>query len=525
MELTIGLAFLAGIVSFLSPCVLPLVPAYVGYMGGRMTNMVAAAQTIPGSAPGAQRPARMRFGTAVHGVFFVAGFTLVFVAIGLLSTAFIQQVGGANISLVTSIIGRIGGVIIIFFGLHFMGVMPSVFAKLRAHHDTWLDNVLASVIVALVGGAILAWGFTGTLTLWNTPLWDTVIGIPIVATTLLASFWLWLLRGGAFTRPGAFWIATLNRLEAALYGDTRQQMAASGNQGYFSSGLMGIVFAAGWTPCIGPVYGAVLTLAASGGDVGEAGVMLTAYSLGLGMPFLLTALMLDSAQGVLRRLQRHMRTIELVSGSFLIAIGLSIASGQLQDLSAQFAGDFAEFSVNLEESVISFVQGDDAAEIEDADETPDTTTGGYDLSALEVGLDVGNLAPDFSTVTDTGEPIALSDLRGQVVLLNFWATWCGPCRLEMPALQQQFEARGGKDFTILAVDNGEPVEDIIAFREEFGLTFLLAVDEKAAILDLYGIFSMPSTFVLDKNGVIVARHFGPLVVSQIEQFIDNAASF
>jgi hypothetical protein len=123
---------------------------------------------------------------------------------------------------------------------------------------------------------------------------------------------------------------------------------------------MGVVFSAGWTPCIGPVYGGILTLAWNGGDVGQAGGLLAAYSLGLGVPFLLTALALDRAQVVLRQLQRHMHKIELASGAFLIAIGVLVASGSLQSLSAQFAvGEFALAATNLENQVLTVITGQD----------------------------------------------------------------------------------------------------------------------------------------------------------------------
>src|SRR5690349_9965435 len=98
-------------------------------MGGRVTNVVAAQVAVSGGTQKvALRPTMStRFTTFLHGIAFVAGFAFVFVMIGLLSTAFLQEVGGRNINLVTDIIGRLGGVLIIFFGLHFMGVMPSVF--------------------------------------------------------------------------------------------------------------------------------------------------------------------------------------------------------------------------------------------------------------------------------------------------------------------------------------------------------------------------------------------------------------
>lgn len=523
MELTLGVAFIAGLVSFLSPCVLPLVPAYIGYMGGRVTNTVAAGARTDGAAA-TRTPFSTRFNTALHGTFFVAGFMLVFVAIGLLSTAFIQQVGGSNITLVTDIIGRLGGVMIVFFGLHFMGVLPKVFVWLRQHDDR-LANPVNGLVIAVVASALIAWGFTGTLRLWATPLWDSAPLVPGIAAGLIGLTWAGLALGGAFHRPGEFWNSALNRIEIALYSDTRAQMNAADNKGFLGSGLMGVVFAAGWTPCIGPVYGAVLTLAASGGDVGEAGTLLTAYSLGLGVPFLLTALMLDSAQGGLRRVQRHMETIKLASGAFLILIGVTIALGTLQNLSAEFAGDFAEFSTNLEDAVLDlFINTDEDTSAADAIDAGSAALETVDLASLTVGLDTGNLAPDFMTVTDTGETVALSDLRGQVVLLNFWATWCSPCRAEMPEFQAKFDERASDGFTILAVNNAESAADVADFRAEFDLTFPLLLDEAADIQEQYGIFSYPSTLMLDKNGVIVAKHYGPLTTSQLDELIALAVS-
>ena len=114
---------------------------------------------------------------------------------------------------------------------------------------------------------------------------------------------------------------------------------------------MGVIFSAGWTPCIGPIYGSILTMAAMGGDVATAGSLLLAYSLGLGIPFVAAAFLLDGAQGILRHLQRHLHKIELVSGAFLVLIGVLVASGRLQDLSQNFATQFADFSYNLEDCV------------------------------------------------------------------------------------------------------------------------------------------------------------------------------
>lgn len=560
MEITLYLAFIAGLVSFISPCVLPLVPAYVGYMGGRMTHTVATSAVHPGGRT-TSAGLNQRFVTFIHSLFFIGGFALVFVGIGLLSTAFVSVVGGQNISALTDLIGRIGGIIIIFFGLHFMGVLPRWLAQFRIN-EVLLSNQLTSIGFAFGGGALILWGFSGNVLIWESTLWTYAFWVPLIGLASLGIFIAWLFLAGAFTDPVVFWNNTVDRITTALYTDTRQSIGTLGkrDQGYGSSAIMGIVFSAGWTPCIGPVYGTVLTMAANGGDVAQAGMLLAAYSLGLGIPFMLTALALDSAQTLLRKLQRHMRKVELASGVFLIVIGLLVASGQLQSLSATLSqGDFAVVAINLEEQVIGAVIGSDRLSSDNDAETtgssqtiitnpetvkvaptgtpavaatavpnltPDTETAVQAVgSGPSVGISLGNLAPDFETISDRGEHVKLSDHRGEIVLLNFWATWCGPCRIEMPEFEAIYETRKDEGFVIIAVNNAESITDVQGFRYELGLNFTLAMDERANIQNQYNIFSYPSTFILDKDGTILARHFGPLTTDQINDLVDNALAF
>ncbi len=539
-NVTLGLAFIAGFISFISPCVLPLVPAYIGYMGGRVTNTVAAQVAVSKGGQGSlQKPVSARFTTILHSLFFVAGFTFIFVTIGLLSTAFVQQIGGQNINMVTYIIGRIGGIVIILFGLHFMGVLPNLFNRLQTNTDL-LDHAWITFSLAVVGVGLILWGFTGTLlpplttTLTTTAGEETITQWPtMVALVASASYLLWLTLSGAFAHPQPFWSAIIRTIQSALYTDTRKQMTANGKQGFGGSALMGVVFAAGWTPCIGPVYGAVLTLAANTGDIGRAAPLLAIYSIGLGVPFILTALLLDSAQGILRRLQRRMHTIELASGAFLVLIGFLVASGSLQFLSQSFSvGQFADVAVNMEESVVNALTGQDAEptiQPTAIPATPETSVGLGSISDAAAaitgplsGTDVNNLAPDFQTVTDTGESIHLSDLRGKVVILNFWATWCGPCRVEMPEFEKAYQNNQDRGFTILAVNNKESLEQVTGFRNELGLNFPMVMDFAGSIQDMYGVFSYPSTFVLNRDGVIVSRHFGPLTAEDIQNLVKQA---
>jgi len=495
VELTIGLALIAGFVSFVSPCVLPLVPAYIGCMGGRVSSANGPANAAAVISLG------QRLNTVIHGAFFVLGFTLIFVTLGLLSTAFVQQIGGANVRLLTDLIGRLGGLVISGFGLHFMGVLPRWFARLRAH-PTLPDSPLLIGGAALLLTLALAWGFNGAVLVWQSAVWAVFPGVTVISLLLIAALWIALLRADAFRSPRRVITAMLDRSESALYADTRRQFSRVGRGSYLDSVVMGVVFSAGWTPCVGPVYGAVLTMAANGGDVGAAAGLLLAYSLGLGIPFLLTALTLDGARVWLKRAQRQLRTVEVFSGALLIAIGIAVATGQLQRLSEQFAGDFAEFSVRVEEDAIALLTGQPFAGV--AVPASAATT---DASS-ETGLEIGQLAPDFATVTLDGTPVRLADYRGQAVLLNFWATWCGPCRIEMPIFERSYRQHAAAGFVVLAVNNRETPETIATFRDALRLSFPIALDPDGAIQRQYGILNYPSTLLLDQSGRIVYRHFG-----------------
>jgi cytochrome c-type biogenesis protein len=341
MDITLGIAFLGGLLSFLSPCVLPLVPAYIAYLGGTATQAVSV-QIAGGGQVAASPSFTQRLNTLSHGIMFVAGFTFVFVIIGLATTAFLQLVGGANIRLITTILGRVGGIFLIFLGLHVMGAIPALFRRLLGM-PSLLGSIVTTLAVTLFGGALLLWAFV-----------DLRFGLPV-----LAIFALWLILDGAFTQPLRFWTSTINAISNALYADTRTTMNPTQQQGLASSFFMGVVFSAGWTPCIGPIYGSILTLAAAGGSVSVAATQLLAYSLGLGVPFLLAALMMDGARNLLRRFYPYMQTVKIITGVLLIIIGIAVASGRMQDLSRDFAQQFADFSYRLETCTLAIVQDGD----------------------------------------------------------------------------------------------------------------------------------------------------------------------
>lgn len=121
---------------------------------------------------------------------------------------------------------------------------------------------------------------------------------------------------------------------------------------------------------------------------------------------------------------------------------------------------------------------------------------------------VSGTAPDFQTTMPKGEPVSLKDHRGKIVLLTFWATWCEPCKKEMPEIEAAYEAHKGEGLAVLAVNFGEKAEEAQAFSEKMGLTFPILLDRKVNIAEQYGVVSLPVTFFIDRNGVIRERVFG-----------------
>ncbi|MCW5875802.1 MAG: hypothetical protein KIS85_02860 [Anaerolineales bacterium] len=221
-----GLAFLAGVASFLSPCVFALVPAYVSYLGGRST------------AAGLRQEAATRQ-ALTHGLAFVLGFSLIFVLLGLLSSAL-----GALFASMQGYMAKIGGLIAIALGLHLAGVI----------HIRFLDY------------------------------------------------------------------------------DLRPQSKLQQERSYLSSAMMGVFFSAGWTPCIGPALGVILTLAANGGSPVQGAWLLSAYSAGLAVPFLLAAGQIGWVTYLLRRHPGLGASVQRVMGVVLTLVGVLLFSGRLSTL-------------------------------------------------------------------------------------------------------------------------------------------------------------------------------------------------
>jgi cytochrome c-type biogenesis protein len=265
-DLTILVALAAGLISFLSPCVLPLVPAYLGQLSAIAVGTGALSDRR------ADRWLAVR-----HAVAFVLGFTVIFTLLGITATYLAQGLVD-----VLPALRVIGGAILIVLGLSLAGIL-----RIPALERTWRP---------------LDAGAAGSLA--------TTTGSIALSTT------------GHEARPGMG-----DRLGGALIGS---------NGGWLASAGLGAIFAIGWTPCIGIILGGILTMAATSGTVAQGTLLLVAYCLGLGVPFLAIALAYDRAPALLRPLLRHGRTVSLVGGLLVSAIGVAMVLDLLRLLPRYF---------------------------------------------------------------------------------------------------------------------------------------------------------------------------------------------
>jgi len=144
-------------------------------------------------------------------------------------------------------------------------------------------------------------------------------------------------------------------------------------------------------------------------------------------------------------------------------------------------------------------------------------SGTRDSLADDARPEEGHLAPDFALKTLDGKTVRLSELRGKkVVLINFWATWCGPCRLEMPAIEMRYVAHRHHGFAVLAINDNEPLGNVLAFQSEMGLTFPLLLDPGEQVHALYAIRGWPTSFFVNREGWIEVQHLGVMTEAQLD---------
>lgn len=195
----------------------------------------------------------------------------------------------------------------------------------------------------------------------------------------------------------------------------------------------------------------------------------------------------------------------LIVGGFVI-LGLALT---LVVFGGSLFGRAEEPATNEAGSILEQVPAFESVEVSD-NELP---TGGGPLK-------IGSVAYDFALQDVAGNPVRLSDFAGQPIIINFWATWCGPCRIEMPELEAAYQTYQGDNLVILALDQQEPAEDVADFFDELGLNFTAVLDNEGIVSELYGVANvLPTTYFINGEGQVTAIHRGPMTQSQIDGYL------
>ena len=403
-----------GLLSFLSPCVFPLIPLYIGYLsGGTGVKDEEGVWHYP------------RGKVLVNTVFFVLGISFTFFLLG-----FGVSAVGSFFRDYQSMFAKAGGILVVALGLYQLGVFGSSRLLGNEHRLPFhLDRMAMSPVTAL---------------------------------------------------------------------------------------LMGFSFSFAWTPCVGPALSSVLLMTASAGTRAKGFLMIGVYTLGFVLPFLAVGIFTTS---LLKLFRRHMNIVKYtvkIGAVLMILMGLMMFTGKMNDITGYLSGVGDTGQERVSENT------------EDGGESDGEESGGEGSQQDGTDQESSSGAVEFTLTDQYGARHSISDYRGKVIFLNFWATWCSPCRMEMPdiqALYQEYEAMGEEaEVVFLSVATpglgGEGTkEEVISFMEENGYTYPVLMDETGEVSAMFGISAYPTTYMIDREGKVYGYVSGTLSRENMESII------
>lgn len=465
--------FLQGLLSFFSPCVLPLVPLYVTYLSGG-AKVVEKDGTI-------RYP---RGKVLLHTLCFVIGISFAFFALGFGFSALGRFFSGNR-----TMFARISGILMILFGIYQTGILGHLKAADKEHRIHFrLDKFSMNPLVALV------FGFT---------------------------------------------------------------------------------FSFAWTPCVGPALASVLLMVSTAASPALGYLLIGVYTAGFVIPFLAVGLFTGTVLDFFRKHQKIVRYSVKGGAVLMILLGVMTFTGWMNGLTGYLSSIGGQNSVSVAEQEANTSAGEDSGEGGTGNDGTDNggtvsdssaaePSGQEDTSGSESGDSEGSTgteedgssgqvteqeeeadaeqeaeeeelpdAPDFTLTDQYGNTHTLSEYRGKTVFLNFWATWCGPCKMEMPDIQALFEEYGenSEDLIVLGVANpkteenpgnaDESQEDVEAFLEENGYTYPVAMDTTGEIFQTYGISAFPTTFMITEEGKVFGYASGTLTSDMIHSIVEQ----
>lgn len=422
--------FLQGLLSFFSPCVLPLLPLYIGYLSG-------------GTAVKGE-DGRMHYKQSkvlLHTVFFVTGVSSAFFLLGL----GVSAVGGFFHSY-QAMFARTGGILVMLFGLYQMGIFGISSVLGKEHRLPFrLDRFAMSPVTAL---------------------------------------------------------------------------------------LMGFTFSFAWTPCVGPALTSVLLMAASAATKAQGFVLIGVYTMGFVLPFLFVGLFTTQLLELFKKCRGVVQYTVKIGGILMVLMGILMFTGKMNDVTgylSRISGTQVSQTESMEESTVP-----EKAEADNEGGSTEPGTGGSESTTAEeasgeTAADARPVIPavDFELEDQYGNIHRLEDYRGKTIFLNFWATWCPPCKAEMPDIQKLYEKSSteGEDAVIVlgvaAPNMGQEgsEEEIAAFMEEKGYTYPVLMDTEGELFASYGIMSFPTTFMIDRDGNVFGYVSGMLSADMMDSIV------
>ena len=427
------LVFIEGLISFFSPCVIPLIPVYMGYLAGSGKRVNEDGTIIYN-----------RKNVFLHTIFFNLGVSFAFFILGMTFTALGKFFGDYKL-----IFTKVGGILIILLGLFQLGIFNFSFLQRERKIIFDLGNREMNPFVALI---------------------------------------------------------------------------------------MGFTFSFAWTPCVGPALSSVLIMASGAKTSLQGNLLVLVYAIGFLIPFLLLGLFTTQVLNFLKENRKLMKYTIKVGAIILIIMGLMTFTGRMNNISSYFnsLSNNKNNSKNLADNSGDKDKGevDGIGNSENTDNSGDTNNSD-DIDKTEDDVEREPVpAFDFTLTDQYGKEHTLSDYKGKVVFLNFWATWCPPCRYEMPDIEELYkEYNLNQDEVIfLGVANpkseeypynqDEEKDEIIAFLDENEYTFPTVFDETGEVFRDYYVYSFPTTFLIDKEGNIFGYQIGMMSKDLMQKAIN-----